>query len=247
MGILRKPLEGKTTYNSAYKDLIPLLFKLLLVAWLIECWFVVRYYFAYSYIFSESGNARIMITPSDDNKQVKLVIRVRISVIVFWLLSIVFLIIGITVLSMYHNLNESIYGIKLTSNNFDNTMTVINTVDHSIITSSQYAGTIAGTFFLVLSVPLIICSSCLTSALLIIQESIQDERDYRCRDPEFYKDIPYPRQPFKPVPSTSLLPTPYPSAPMPLFQDRSKLFLPTDQQYGVASPPSYHSAVTLTN
>nr|AAW25816.1 SJCHGC09496 protein [Schistosoma japonicum] len=160
-----------------------------------------------------------MITPSDDSKQVKLVIRVRISVIIFWLLSIVFLIIGITVLSMYHNLNDS----------------------------SQYAGTIAGTFFLVLSVPLIICSSCLTSALLIIQESIQDERDYRCRDPEFYKDIPYPRQPFKPVPSTSLLPTPYPSAPLPLFQGRPKLFLPTDQQYGVASPPSYHSAVSLIN
>lgn len=58
-----------------------------------------------------------------------------------------------------------------------------------LFSSSQYAGTIAGTFFLVFSIPLIICSGFLTSALLIIQESIQDERDYRCRDPEFYKDV----------------------------------------------------------
>ncbi|CAH8622107.1 unnamed protein product [Schistosoma bovis] len=103
-----------------------------------------------------------MVTSNeDDTKREKLVERVRTSVIVFWILSIIFLIIGITVLSMYHNLNDS----------------------------SQYAGTIAGTFFLVFSIPLIICSGFLTSALLIIQESIQDERDYRCRDPEFYKDI----------------------------------------------------------
>ncbi|VDO79998.1 unnamed protein product [Schistosoma mattheei] len=103
-----------------------------------------------------------MVTSNeDDTKREKLVERVRTSVIVFWILSIIFLIIGITVLSMYHNLNDS----------------------------SQYAGTIAGTFFLVFSIPLIICSGFLTSALLIIQESIQDERDYRCRDPEFYKDV----------------------------------------------------------
>ncbi|XP_018646615.1 hypothetical protein Smp_125120.1 [Schistosoma mansoni] len=112
--------------------------------------------------------------------------------------------------------------------------------------SSQYAGTIAGTIFLVFSIPLIICSGFLTSALLIIQESIQDERDYRCRDPEFYKDIPYPRQPFKPVPTTSSLPTPYPSAPVPRFEDFPKPSLPPIP-YRISSPPSYHSAVTLTN
>ncbi|CAH8607106.1 unnamed protein product [Schistosoma intercalatum] len=161
----------------------------------------------------------MMVTSNeDDTKREKLVERVRTSVIVFWILSIIFLIIGITVLSMYHNLNDS----------------------------SQYAGTIAGTFFLVFSIPLIICSGFLTSALLIIQESIQDERDYRCRDPEFYKDIPYPRQPFKPVPTTSSLPTPYPSAPIPQFENFSKPSL-SPIPYRIPSPPSYHSAVTLTN
>ncbi|CAH8633618.1 unnamed protein product [Heterobilharzia americana] len=156
----------------------------------------------------------------EDAKREKLVERVRISVVVFWILSIIFLIIGITVLSMYHNLNES----------------------------SQYPGTVAGTFFLVSSVPLIICSGCLTSALLIIQESIQDERDYRCRDPEFYKDIPYPRQPFKPVQSSSLSPMSYPSAPpVPIFEtDQSKIFQSTNQ-YGSFHPPSYHTAVTPIN
>ncbi|CAH8603062.1 unnamed protein product [Heterobilharzia americana] len=99
---------------------------------------------------------------------------------------------------------------------------------HNLNESSQYPGTVAGTFFLVSSVPLIICSGCLTSALLIIQESIQDERDYRCRDPEFYKDIPYPRQPFKPVQSSSLSPMSYPSAPpVPIFEtDQSKFSSP---------------------
>ncbi|CAI2733200.1 unnamed protein product [Schistosoma spindalis] len=160
-----------------------------------------------------------MVTSTEDDiKREKLVERVRTSVIVFWILSIIFLIIGITVLSMYHNLNDS----------------------------SQYAGTIAGTFFLVFSIPLIICSGFLTSAFLIIQESIQDERDYRCRDPEFYKDIPYPRQPFKPVPTTSSLPTPYPSAPIPRFDNFPKPSL-SPIPYRIPSPPSYHSAVTLTS
>ncbi|CAH8636518.1 hypothetical protein MS3_00009699 [Schistosoma haematobium] len=117
---------------------------------------------------------------------------------------------------------------------------------HNLNDSSQYAGTIAGTFFLVFSIPLIICSGFLTSALLIIQESIQDERDYRCRDPEFYKDIPYPRQPFKPVPTTSSLPTPYPSAPIPRFENIPKPSL-SPIPYRIPSPPSYHSAVTLTS
>ncbi|CAH8867215.1 unnamed protein product [Trichobilharzia szidati] len=159
-----------------------------------------------------------MTTSPEDVRRAKLVERVRVSVVAFWIMSIVSLIIGITVLSMYHNINES----------------------------SQYNGTIAGTFFLVFSVPLIICSGCLTSALLIIQESIQDERDYRCRDPEFYKDIPYPRQPFKPTPSTSSVPpTPYPSAPMPIFDvDQLRSFVPSDHQYDAAYPPSYHNTVT---
>ncbi|CAH8555341.1 unnamed protein product [Schistosoma turkestanicum] len=170
-------------------------------------------------------------SPEDDAKREKLVGQVRTSVIIFWILSIVFLIIGITVLSMYHNLNDS----------------------------SQYAGTIAGTFFLVFSIPLIVCSGFLTSALLIIQESIQDERDYRCRDPEFYKDIPYPRQPFKPVPTTSQLRTPYPSAPVPQFDHVSRSFRhhhqppppppppPPPIPYSISNPPSYHSAVGLND